>query len=446
MDEIPIGVVISFGFFTVILAITGVSWTLQRQRAEARREAAALRQAMRAESATASESYEKAVAEAIRRDPSLARTDDPGNLRRLADAVADIQSQQRLIAAVETTAANQADAEQRAAREAAEQLRIRLRHEERAKREEERQRRLQQIPRWRRWWHAQPVAATTLILMGAGAAALLGAGAMHWRADAQQTAAAAQQTEREQKLASTQQAELKDQMAACDPSIPTAELHDPVAVGRAWLTCEDARARATGLTLIGPTGYLAFDDQITLAKDPDPQVRRALTQRDAVYGPAEEILALDPDPAVREGIARTASSPVALRNLAENLTEPVRAILLSRGGDIPDGIQRLIPPACVQGTTAEQISLPGTVWKELLDRDYVQGYRFNRDCTVDVQRWYRSSLGVDRDPEKWNQSGTTVTMGDTQWNLSGRKLKSGSRTLSLVTNVKTDAFGGWSIP
>ena len=71
MSDIPLGVVVSFGFFTVVLAITGVAWTLQRQRAEARRQWAALRESLEFSNIQAQAAYEQAVEEALRNDPSL---------------------------------------------------------------------------------------------------------------------------------------------------------------------------------------------------------------------------------------------------------------------------------------------------------------------------------------------------------------------------------------
>jgi len=146
---------IGFAFFMTMVAITGVSWSIQKSRSDAQKQSDEMSRAVRSEQMMAQNLYEEAVQEAIRRDPTLTRTDDPKSVERLSKAVVVIQDEIRLKAAVELAERNREESEHQARLKQAKQER----QDQQRRQKEERQARLLAVPAWRRWISAYPGAA-----------------------------------------------------------------------------------------------------------------------------------------------------------------------------------------------------------------------------------------------------------------------------------------------
>lgn len=221
-EEVPPQIIFGAAFSVLILALSGVSWQIARSRAEARRRAAEDRSvAQQGEAARAAEvqaeqaAHQGAIAEAIRREPSLGTSDSPETLAKLAEAAARIREETRAQEARQAvreqearTADEQAAAERRRAAAEAAAARVQKAEEarriEQAKAAEARAEWLDTLPGWRRWvaTHRGIVATVAAVLV----VAIASGGIVLQMAAREEQARLAQEAEAAEAAAAAEQA------------------------------------------------------------------------------------------------------------------------------------------------------------------------------------------------------------------------------------------------
>jgi len=342
-SKLPIGIVVAFGFLMVMIALAGINLRLQAQRRQAKEQ--------ERESQVRAQSDEKerlkAVQEAIRRDPSLSQKDDPEVLKRLTEAVVEIQQEwavrddlQKVEQQQRTEAEYQKQQEERA--QIAEEQRREQAERARIAEEQRREREAAQIAREERLAEMSPVrrllARNPKSLAGLSLAliafAAIGVTAF-WQVQQDRALTAAREEGRAESIANMKEqeeiaeVELQAAKEACD--LETAEVTNDRTVLFAYRTCSDSRVR----NAVASNPEVGFSTLQELAQDEDPEVRistiEQLSARAGVEGNTAplrllEELTLDPDPSIRSAVARAVNtSPKILSTLMADESPLVRS-------------------------------------------------------------------------------------------------------------------------
>lgn len=250
MDNSTLGLLIAAMFLALSIGLLGIRLSISRSRREAKRQLQSASDQQRWSQQAAELQRQRAVAEAIRRDPSLAADTSPETLQRLGESTAAILQEFQLKADVEALEARrQADlAEERRQQQQAEQ-RARQEAENHARRSAREAQLAAMTPR-RRWLSKNRtvvIGVGILVLVVLGAAANSAANSIiEQRMEAQQAqaqAAAAARVAASKEAAAQASAEaFASVVASCDPE-QIEELGSDEAALRAWLNCPSEEAR-----------------------------------------------------------------------------------------------------------------------------------------------------------------------------------------------------------
>lgn len=334
-EPVPPEIIFGAAFSLLILVLSGVSWQIARSRAEARKRAAEDRSvAQQGEAARAAEvqaereAHQAAIAEAIRREPSLGTSDSPETLARLAEAAGRIREEMRaqearqIVREREERVAAEEDAGKRRraaaeaaaaeARKAAEARRI-----EQAKAAEAQAEWLDSLPGWRRWIASnRGLTATLAVVLVVGIVSV----GIVLQMDREEQARLAQE-------AAAAQAEAEADLAAAKSA--AASRRDAAEL----LAQQIANCSADALFRISKS-----DEVISMARCPNESIGLDLLQRSDLPMEALAELAANPSATVRLGVARynvsgndawTQLQPIVM-SLADDQDALVRRVVASR--------------------------------------------------------------------------------------------------------------------
>lgn len=404
---IPLQLILPAAFFFLMLILAGIRVRLNKNAKEARRDAEALREQLAASASQESTLRERAVAEAIRRDPSLEGADSPEALNRLAAAAATIMEEMRLKADLERAQGARLREEQ----EAQAELQRQRDAEARAAAQQAREEQLAAMPPFKRLILRYPIPAAVIAsVLGLVALTGISSAVNAWN----ERQAEARAIEAYESL-----------KASCDPARAGEVSSQEIFI--AWLGCESPSARISAMSQLGygALGEALMDE---LAQDPDEKVRAALAARDDLEARQQLTLAADTSVEVQLALATNPEVEAeAFNKLAESDEQSVLEAIRDND-EAPYSAQEVaiakLPSACISSDTDPSESLVGTKWRttpqpSLLrgTRNPVKEYYLRHDCWVDrsvLNNNGKATATFDgrEEEERWSQRGDLVTIGD----------------------------------
>ena len=378
--RIAFGLVLGFFFSFFGVIVTALMPPTAAKLAERdRAQALALKNVLQPGSSQFSVSQQDAIAEALRRDPSLGGSNDPATMKRLSESVAEIQQELSLRAEVEAVKAREAAAQMEEASRIQAQAAAQLQAEAAAAAKLEAQRvkeeRLAAMSPTKRWVasHRGLVIGLSILTIGVLASAISAVAISISNNNAAIAAAELKAKQEAEAQAVQEKAEeeyaawVSEASSSCDPESDR-EAGSNAEVLTAWSKCNDPNVRVfVAMSPETPAPVIA-----ELAADADPIVRAAVAQSSVASAEVLQGLALDPDPSVK--------------NYALNSLQPLE---------------------CVTNETPFDLRVSGVVWSGWNRVDGSRNkfvVRFLEDCT-----WADLSPDPYTDYDTvWQQNGESV--------------------------------------